>query len=152
MTTIHEATKEDIPYMVAAGKRMFEESRFRKFSFDTDKATKLGDQTIGTDFCVAYVARNDEDQPIGFIMGLIYPHIWGDHKQSIDVAFYVDKEHRYGGAGVLLAKAYVDETKRRGIDDILIGVSSSINNEASKHVMEKIGFQSIGFVMAYGVE
>ena len=149
MTTVHEATKADIPYMVAAGQRLFYEARSLKFEFDPEKARKIGNDLIGTEYCVAFKMLNDNNEPIGFIMGIVYPALWGEHKQVVDVAVFIEKPYRNSGAGLMLIQAYVDECKRRGIEDIVIGISACINNESAKHVMEKIGFQSVGYLMQY---
>jgi GNAT superfamily N-acetyltransferase len=98
----------------------------RSSTFDPEKLRGLGETILGDpDSWLALVAERDSEI-IGFCIGYVAPHFFGNDLTSGDLAIYVVPEHRGGTTGARLVKLYTGWCEAKGVKEPLLGVSAGI--------------------------
>jgi GNAT superfamily N-acetyltransferase len=133
-------TAQDIPALLVLGAAMHGESRYAKLDFDSEKLRLLGETMLGDpDSWLALVAERDSEI-IGFCIGYVAPHFFGNDLTSGDLAIYVVPEHRGGTIGARLVKLYTSWCEARGVQEPLLGVSAGITPERTGRLYERLGY------------
>jgi GNAT superfamily N-acetyltransferase len=137
---IRPMTAQDIPALLVLGAAMHGESRYAKLDFDSEKLRGLGETMLGDpDSWLALVAERDSEI-IGFCIGYVAPHFFGNDLTSGDLAIYVVPEHRGGTIGARLVKLYTSWCEARGVKEPLLGVSAGITPERTGRLYERLGY------------
>jgi GNAT superfamily N-acetyltransferase len=133
-------TAQDIPALLVLGAAMHKESRYAKLDFDPEKLRGLGETILGDpDSWLAVVAERDSEI-IGFCIGYVAPHFFGNDLTSGDLAIYVVPEHRGGTIGARLVKLYTGWCEAKGVKEPLLGVSAGITPERTGRLYERLGY------------
>jgi GNAT superfamily N-acetyltransferase len=133
-------TAQDIPVLLVLGAAMHGESRYAKLDFDPEKLRGLGETILGDpDSWLALVAERDSEI-IGFCIGYVAPHFFGNDLTSGDLAIYVVPEHRGGMIGAMLVKLYTGWCEARGVKEPLLGISAGITPERTGQLYERLGY------------
>ena len=137
---IRPMTAQDIPALLVLGAEMHGESRYANLDFDPQKLWQLGETMLGNpDSWLALVAERDSEI-IGFCIGYVAPHFFGNDLTSGDLAIYVVPEHRGGTIGARLVKLYTGWCEARGVQEPLLGVSAGITPERTGRLYERLAY------------
>jgi|TARA_R110000803_G_scaffold14164_2_gene39476 GNAT superfamily N-acetyltransferase len=137
---IRPMTAQDIPVLIGMGAAMHMESRYAKLDFDPEKLRGLGETILGDpDSWLALVAERDSEI-IGFCIGYVAPHFFGNDLTSGDLAIYVSPDHRGGMTGARLVKAYDAWCSEQGVSEPLLGVSAGITPDRIGQLYERLGY------------
>lgn len=89
------------------------------------------------------VARDaSSGAPIGFICGTSAPDVFSGAEKAVEIAWWVDRQHRGQGYGFLLLAAFVKWAEDVGALAVCIA-SPAVEPEASEHSYAKMGFTRI---------
>ena len=137
---IRPMTAQDIPVLIDMGAAMHKESRYEKLDFDPEKLRSLGTNMLDQpDGWLCLVAERDSEI-IGFCIGYVAPHFFGNNLTSGDLAIYVVPEHRGGMMGARLVKAYDAWCSEKGVKQPLLGVSAGITPDRTGQLYERLGY------------
>ena len=108
MIKIRPATTDDLEWLTTQLKAFSLFYGTKNGLFSTDEYAHEGLKTF-MEKHVLLIADKDFVGPIGFIAGLVTPHIYNPTIRVLTEAFWwVPEEHRRSRAGYLLLKAFVD--------------------------------------------
>ena len=145
---IRNATLDDIPEALELAREMHQESRAAKFDFSEYRVATLLEQLITGDDGIVLV--NEVNNRInGGLIAQVFTQYWGYTKSSQDLALFLTKEARGGIVYLKFIKEYVRQAKLKGVEDILIGVTSGINTDMVDSLYKYAGFLPIGNVYAW---
>jgi len=134
---VRNATELDIPALLKMGILMHNESRYRKFDYNTDKVEQLIRHLIEEGIVLVVESKT---KIIGGFIGMIGQHYFGSDKMSADLALFVNPDSRGTKAAILLIKEYIRQAKEYGVVDI--GIGNSTGNVGGLY--EKTGFTQVG--------
>lgn len=137
---IREMTQGDVQYALGLGVDMHQESWFRDFDFDVNKALSIWDRKVAQPDRWCLFVAEENDKIIGVFAGFANEHFFGNDLVSGDLILYVDPEHRGGTAAPRLIQAYEKWARSIGVKEIHIGVSTGVNVERTARLFEKLGF------------
>lgn len=148
---IREATRDDIPAMLALGEAMHGESRYARFPWNVEKVTKLLQALVDSEDGLALIAEQD-GEPVGGFIGAACDHWCTDARTSSDFALFVRPDHRGGMLGLRLLRRYAAWARSRGVADDLIctGITTGIDVAASTRLFELAGFKTAGPLFVFG--
>jgi len=133
-------TVQDIPVLIVLGAEMHKESRYAELDFDPEKLRRLGTNMLDQpDEWLCLVAERNSEV-IGFCVGYVAPHFFGNELTSGDLAIYVTPEHRKGMVGVRLIKSYDAWCSDKGVSEPLLGVSAGITPDRIGRLYERLGY------------
>jgi len=133
-------TVQDIPVLIVLGAEMHKESRYAELDFDPEKLRSLGTNMLDyPDGWLCLVAERNSEI-IGFCVGYVAPHFFGNDLTSGDLAIYVTPEHRKGMVGVRLIKSYDAWCSDKGVSEPLLGVSAGITPDRIGRLYERLGY------------
>tara|TARA_R110000851_G_scaffold288407_2_gene442474 strand:- start:897 stop:1352 length:456 start_codon:yes stop_codon:yes gene_type:complete len=137
---IRDMVASDIPVMITLGAEMHKESRFANLDFDTSRLWSLGEVILASPDVYKAAVYEQNNEIIGFCVGYVAPHFFGNDLTSGDVAIYVLPEHRKGMVGVKLIKTYDEWCVRKGVKEPLLGVSAGITPERIGKLYKRLGY------------
>tara|TARA_R110000851_G_scaffold81420_2_gene178937 strand:+ start:149 stop:607 length:459 start_codon:yes stop_codon:yes gene_type:complete len=137
---IRSMVASDIPVMIALGAEMHRESRYASLDFDTSRLWQLGEQILAAPDSYLAVVYEKDDEIVGFCVGYVAPHFFGNDLTSGDFAIYVLPEHRKGMVGVKLIKTYDDWCVKKGVKEPMLGVSAGITPERIGKLYKRMGY------------
>ena len=137
---IRRMTAQDIPALIALGEAMHKESRYSSLDFSADKLRELGRTILAKPNEWLALVSDRGGEIIGFCLGFVCPHFFGNDLTSGDLAVYVTLEHRGGMAGVALVKEYDAWCLKMGVREPLLGVSAGITPERTGQLYERLGY------------
>lgn len=148
---LRRAVMDDVWRMVQIGTTMHEESSYRTYGFDPMKVAQTLTYNIKSDAGVSVVAEVD-GEIVGGMIGYITQHYFGPDKVALDMALFILPEHRKGMLAVRILKAWIEEAKSLGANQISISNSTGVEIDKVKSLYEMVGFKQVGYVFHMGVE
>lgn len=140
----------DIPAVVAMGRAMHAESpRYARLSFSAEKVEALLRRMIGGTLVTeppggAFVAER-KGVLVGMIGGYLTEPFFSEDKIASDYALYITPaERRKGGIAAGLIRAFERWAIDSGAVDIMPGVSTMIDAEATTKLYRKLGYEPYG--------
>lgn len=88
----------------------------------------------------AFVAEYD-GVLIGMIGGVIVEHFFSEDTYATDLVVYVKPDRRGSSAAVRLIKAFEQWAFSVGVDEVLLGVSTGINQADTVRIYERLGYK-----------
>lgn len=156
---IRFATVDDIPALVALGKRMHAITRFRVFRYDEERVSKALQSAlaVGQGRYVCFVAEDGGKQVVGVLLAVLERHIFTDQVTASIMHYDVLPERRMGGYGLRLMKAMEQWASNRRVAEIAFGINSGSEHAAVGKFASRIGFAKVGenfvkFIPAAGTE
>jgi len=137
---IRPMTAQDIPVLIDMGAAMHKESRYAKLDFDPGKLRDLGETILGNPEAWLVLVAERDGGIIGFCIGYVAPHFFGNDLTSGDLAIYVMPEHRGGTIGARLVKLYTSWCEAKGVKEPMLGVSAGITPERTGRLYERLGY------------
>ena len=143
---LRRATHKDIPELIEMGKALYDEGNWKSQRFNAAKVSVTIDALINTGFVAVYETNG---QIVGMMGGALLESYFSTDYIAIDYCLYVRPEHRGSMAAVRLIDAYVKWATSEGVQvgNILIGVSSGINDDVAVMLCEAMGFKQNGIMM-----
>lgn len=143
MASVRTATEADIPALIAMGRKMHAESpRFKSLAFSAEKCEALIRRLLdplpqppGT-----VLVAVEGPQVVGMMGGFVVEHFFSHDRYASDLVVYVAPGHRGGSAFVRLVFAFEDWAASRGACEIVLGVSTELNPEATVAMYERLGY------------
>lgn len=135
------ATVEDVPTLIALGRRMHEESpRFARFPFIEEKVRELCARVIAGPGAIALVAEEGETI-VGMVAAIAVEHWFSTALLASDLVVYVRPESRGGRAFFALMRHLRLWADAIGCAELQVGVSTEVHAEASAAMLERLGFR-----------
>lgn len=145
---IRNATRQDIPAILAHAQAMHVESRYRVLPWDGDKVAGLIDWLIDYPDGIAIVAEED-GQIVGGFLGAITPHFCSPATVAQDYGLFVAQQWRGSAIGADLLRAFVAWAKSRDVAMINVGVTTGIKHESTARLFGHVGFVEIGQIYEF---
>lgn len=142
---IRNAELKDVIPIVKLAEVMHKESHFSQFDFDPVKLAEYVQTMIEQDWGIALVSEHESEIVGGFI-GAVWPHFFGNSKQSTDFGLFVHPDKRGGLTGYRLLKEYIRVATEMGAEEVVIANSTGVDRDMVGKLYEKIGFTHIGYV------
>jgi len=144
---IRTAHLNDLPVLVALGKSMHCESRYKKLRFDENKVAVFFENLINGGGCVFVAEKNGEI--IGGFAGYASEHYFSPDVVASDIALFILPEHRGGTTAFRLIKAFCAWAKFRGAAMTFIGTTTGVEPEKTAKLFELCDFAPAGGVFEY---
>ena len=142
---IRFAKTEDIPVIVAMGKRMLDESRFARYGTNEAKLRAAIVAMIGTtDKACLFLAERSTGEIAGMLAGYVTDYFFCDAIVAQDRWFYVAPEHRGSSAAVKLLMTFRQWAQNRKADEFSINMSVGIDMGRFNKFMTHLGFGCCG--------
>ncbi len=146
---IRFATLADIAVCVELGYRIHRSTRLSRFPYEREVVEKnlrsliITGQQHRRSHCLL-LAEDLDGVVVGALIGCIESHLFSSRPIANLLAYGVVPGHRMSGAAVRLLKSFVEWAKRRGVDEVNIGVNSGIAIDRTDRFMKKMGFAKTG--------
>lgn len=99
---IREATLEDVPRLVAMGRRFLAETPYGEVLTESvERLTRLAEGLIANDTGIVFVFEVG-DRPVGMLGAVVVEHPLSGQRMATELFWWVEPEYRRGGAGLLL--------------------------------------------------
>ena len=145
MIGIRKATLYDLPALVALGRIMHAEA-------PSYAHTEYNEGKVSGVLCPAitaggvFVHINAAQEIDGGFAGVIVERWFSTDRIGTDIALFVRPDRRGGLVAVHLIDAFIEWCERQGIAarDVVIGVSTGVDADATGRLYERVGFERIG--------
>lgn len=143
---IRFATVNDIPALVALGKRMHAITRFKSFVYNDARVAQALGAAIekGNGRYVCFVAEDNAQRLVGVLLAVLEQHIFSEQLIASVMHYDVLPEKRMGGYGVRLLKAFEQWSKNRKVVEISLGINSLTEMDAVGGFVRKMGYVKVG--------
>lgn len=143
---IRFATVDDIPPLVALGRRMHAITRFHSFAYDEARVAKALRAALekGGGRYVFFVAEDSAGRVVGGLLAVLEQHIFSDQLTASVMHYDVLPESRMGGYGVRLLRAFEQWCKNRKVTEINLGINSLAEMDAVGGFVRKMGYTKVG--------
>jgi GNAT superfamily N-acetyltransferase len=144
--SIRFATVQDVPAMVALGKRMHAITRFRTMPYNEERVARSLRTALeqGKGRYVCFLAEDAQGQVVGGLLAVLERHIFTDQVTASVMQYEVLPEKRMGGHGLRLMKAFEQWARNRQVAEISFGVNSGEGYAQVGAFARRIGFQPVG--------
>lgn len=88
-----------------------------------------------------FIGVTDEDHR-GFMFGCVEEHWYSSRIDAFEQLLYVGPSYRGGMLAVRLIKAFCDEARRRGAENVYAGATTGMDEERTLRLYGTIGFRS----------
>ena len=145
MIGVRKATLDDLPALVALGRLMHAEApELCHASYSAEKVSRVLKMAIEAGGVFVHI--NAAQEIDGGFAGMIVERWFSTDKIATDIALFVRPDRRGGLVAVHLIDAFIEWCERQGIAarDVVIGVSTGVNADATGRLYERVGFERIG--------
>ena len=136
-----------------AGRVLAEAPTYTRMDFDHEKtANYIAGAILKQDgWFLRVIAREEDDEPVGGVIGVCEMALFGNDKVAYDVTMMIDKEHRGKCTKefVECCDLFLEWGLLQGAKIIKLGVSSGIKIDSAEKMLERIGFARIGSMHAF---
>lgn len=137
---IREMMVTDIQELVTVTKEHFNESKFNKHNFSSDKSSATLVDMHNNDDCIVYLATREE-KIIGYMAAVVFDSPVADYITSTDEAFYVLPEYRNTYAAAELVFEYISWAKNNSADYIMLSNNTYNDTSGVDRFLKKMGFE-----------
>lgn len=142
---IRFAQQEDIPTVLAMGKRMLAESRFSHYGVNEEKLLSVITAMVSpTDKACIFLAERATGEIVGMLAGYVTDYFFCDAIVAQDRWFYVRPEYRGSSAAVKLLLTFRQWAQNRKADEFSINMSVGIDMARFNKFMTHLGFGCCG--------
>ncbi len=143
---IRFAKVEDIPALVALGKRMHAITRFSRFDYREERVARALRDALerGAGRYVCLVAEDCNGQIVGVLLAVLERQIFSELLIASVMHYDVFPEKRMGGYGVRLLTAFERWAANRQVSEIAFGINSGVEMERVSGFAKKMGFDKVG--------
>ena len=133
----------DVEMMIALGKRLHAESRFRDLEYDQSRLRRVGEYGLTHGNPALLMAERSEIL-VGMAVVLIGEHFFSSAKTATIQLLYVTQEARGGMAAIRLLKSIRRIAANAGAHDLHLNVTTGIASAKTDRFLLKMGFQQTG--------
>ena len=151
---IRFSTPQDVPALVALGKRMHAITRFKSFVYDEARVAQALSAafTEGKNRYVCMVAVNNQGLVVGGLLAVLEQHIFSSQITASIMHYDVLPEARMAGWGVRLLRAFELWAKNRQVVEISFGINSGDAQGIVARFAGKMGFEEVGKNFVKGLQ
>ena len=144
--TIRLATVEDIPALVALGRRMHAITRFRNFDYSEERVARSLRHVLekGETRYVCFVAEDGLKQIVGGLLAVLERQVFSEVLIASVMHYMVLPEKRMGGYGLQLLKSFERWASNRRVGEIALGINSGSEIETLAGFVRSMGFRKVG--------
>jgi GNAT superfamily N-acetyltransferase len=145
MSNIRFATPADIPALIEMGRTAHAESIQAHFSFKPERLVQQLRACIDPPnprYCLFVAER--EGQLVGAIWGFVDQHYFSDARVATELMFYVRADYRGSPIAVRLITAYRRWAENRGVQEIMICMTTGHDIEKFDRFLKRAGFTHVG--------
>lgn len=145
MVNVRRATSADIEALYTLGAACVKESpRYRDKGWDEAKVRQLIENSTRGDAHGWFVAE-DAEGIIGMALSFVVEYFFSRERYVSDFVVYVEASHRGSSAAPRLIAALEEWAFSAGIRarEVLLGISTGINQEAAGCVYKKLGYTMV---------
>lgn len=142
---IYLSELKDIDDLMALGRRMHQESRFKVYPMNQAKTRASLEKLISNPLagCIL-LARNEAGQAVGMLAGYVVDYFFSDALVAQDSYFFVAPEHRGSSAALKLLIAFRRWAENRNASELCINMSVDVDQERFNRFMAHLGFRNCG--------
>jgi GNAT superfamily N-acetyltransferase len=137
------ASEADILAMIALGRQMHEEGRFKKFFYDEARLLTTGRAAIKNGNPGIILAERD-GQLVGMATVVASEQFFSPAKVASLHLLYVRKDARRGRAAVLLLRALRRWAQAAGAEELNLSTTMGVGMDRSDRFLRKLGFRQTG--------
>ncbi|MGH8857416.1 MAG: GNAT family N-acetyltransferase [Polaromonas sp.] len=143
---IRFATPQDVPALVALGKRMHAITRFKSFTYNEARVAQALSAAIekGNGRYVCFVAEDSARRVVGVLLAVLEQHIFSEQLIASVMHYDVLPESRMGGWGVRLLRAFEPWARNRKVVEISFGINSGGDHSTVGRFASRMGFEKVG--------
>ena len=130
----------DLLNVASLAARMHDETRYAELDFSEKSVIAFGITIMGDDRYFAGLAEED-GVLYGMLVGHVAPMPFGADTRAYSDWFYVCPEKRGTMTAKKLVHAFFEFARERNARDVVVSVSSGVNNERAGRFLERLGFQ-----------
>jgi GNAT superfamily N-acetyltransferase len=143
---IRNATKDDIPTMIAMGAAMHDETNYKDRNYSPEKLLHDGRYMVDHPDKFFLCVAEDDQGVIGMYVGFITEFYFGYDTVAYDLLLYTRQNRRGSLAAARMIEAFTEWAFANGASEIRPGVSTGFQPERTAQLYERMGFESIGYI------
>ena len=145
MANIREANNiNDLASMLVMGEDMHNESpRFQAHQFNLQKSASLLKDIDYSENGILLVAE-EHDTLVGMLIGIVSTLPFCDGLVANELVVYVAPEYRGSSACIKLIKRFEEWATSKGVDEIILGVSTEVEADRTHKLYERLGYTHNG--------
>lgn len=135
---------ENIKDVVYLAEKMHGESAYADMPFSVEVvAQRIYDQVILSEDGFGVIAYKDTN-PVGMIGGALATQFFGPSIFAYDFGWYVTPKQRGSSIAIRLLKKFEKWAKKRGAEELHLGVTTGVNPEKTAKMFERMGYTYVG--------
>ena len=146
--------KEDVPSVIRISRWLHENSRYKVFSFNEARVSKLLSFSLASDsdVFVLVALHKGSDEIMGYFHGYVDYHYFSDMKYAGDFAVCVLPEYRKHAPKILrlMVLAFEKWANKKGASEVSIGASTEAYGTGYKKFLQRMGYRDVGFLAVKG--
>lgn len=143
---IEWVTQETLPELIALGREMHRESRFRTLPFDEDRLGRslaaAVDDSRGVYFLA--LARASGGKVVGGMFAVVEQPFFTSAIIANNYAFFVRPPYRGSSAALKLLTAFRRWAGKRGVRELHVHQTGGVENQRFDRMMRRAGFEHAG--------
>jgi GNAT superfamily N-acetyltransferase len=142
---IYLSELKDVDDLMALGRRMHQESRFKVYPMNEAKTRASMEKLVSNPLagCIL-LARNEAGAAVGMLAGYVVDYFFSDALVAQDSYFFVAPEHRGSSAALKLLIAFRRWAENRNASELCINMSVDVDQERFNRFMAHLGFRNCG--------
>lgn len=142
---IRLAGADDVPTVIALGRRMIDESRFQDYGLNGAKASVAIEKMVrNPKHSAVFLAERSDGTIAGMLGGYVVDLFFCDAVVAQDRFFFVAPEARGSSAALKLLLAFRRWAEARQVSELNINMSVGVEMERFNRMMGKLGFRCCG--------
>lgn len=142
---IRKVLEKDLVCISDMCERSFYDSHYLEYgTFNKDFVLDFCRKLIESKDLICFVGVDDNDNPIGFISGLVYQNFFNTEKMAYEQMWWVDEKHRNSSIGVRLFLAFEKKAEEMGASSIATG--SAHNKYNLDRMYDKLGYKRVSSI------
>lgn len=137
-------TAADLPQVYALAERAYLEARYNRHPLRKEKFARLAELAENQPDSVVLLVAENGGKLVGFMCGIVTEHYFADMVYATNLALYVTPEARGSHACLNLLRLFEQEARARGASEIMLGVTSGVQQERTARLYNALGYETVG--------
>jgi len=135
-------TEADIDAMVALGRLLHAESRYRAYPLDDARMREIGRRGLGGN--PGLIVAERDGRAVGMAIVALGEHFFSPALTATVLLLYVEPQARGGMAAVKLLRAVRRWAAKNGAKDLHVNVTTGIKIDRTDRFLRRMGFRQTG--------
>jgi len=144
---IRKISRPDFESLLVLGRLMHEESSYRHLEYNKEKLWQLGEKTIFEPRSYFGVVAEKDAEIVGMFLGYITPFFFSSQKIAGDLVLFVTPKERGSSVALRLIREYEAWAIANGAKQIMLGVTTGVNEERTKELFLRLGYKPAGAIV-----